>query len=102
MYQLVFSQARVYQLSHSSRQDPFAKIVSKVGIQHHTLIPFFQSYLHADQKLSSASFAVVLVKADLALDCIGSLSPTTLRTLGIDMLSSHGSFLVRVGKNLSS
>ena len=46
-------------------------------------------YLHADQKLSPASLAVVLVKADLPFDCIGSLPPTALRALGVDMFSPH-------------
>ena len=54
-----------------------------------TLFSFFQPYLHTDQKLSSASLAVVFVKADLALDCVGSLSPATLCTLGKDMFSPH-------------
>ena len=50
---------------------------------------FSRLYLHADQKLSPASLAVVLVKADLPFDCIGSLPPTALRALGVDMFSPH-------------
>ena len=61
--------------------------------KQHTLFSFFQPYLHTDQKLSSASLAVVFVKADLALDHVGSLSPATVCTLGKDMLSPHVCFL---------
>ena len=56
------------------------------------LVPAFViSYLHADQKWSSASLAVVFIKADLALDGVRSLSPAASRTFGVDMFASHES-----------